>query len=81
MIYPVCLLAFLLTKQLIKQLNFFLIIIVTLKLQKKILRNFLNSQLQEHILFDGNYYDQIDGVAMGLPLGPVLDNLFTKSNG
>ena len=76
MIYPVCLLAFLLTKQLIKQLNFFLIIIVTLKLQKKILRNFLNSQLQEHILFDGNYYDQIDGVAMGSPLRPVLANLF-----
>ena len=29
-----------------------------------------------HILFDGNYYDQIDGVAMGSPLGPVLANLF-----
>ena len=29
-----------------------------------------------HILFDGNYYDQIDGVAMGSPLRPVLANLF-----
>ena len=29
-----------------------------------------------HFLFDGNYYDQIDGVAMGSPLGPVLANLF-----
>ena len=29
-----------------------------------------------HILFDGNYYDQIDGVAMGSPLGPVLANRF-----
>ena len=37
-----------------------------------------------HILFDGNYYDQIDGVAMGSLLGPVLANLlwvFIKSNG
>ena len=30
----------------------------------------------KHILFDGNFYDQIDGVAMGSPLGPVLANLF-----
>ena len=29
-----------------------------------------------HILFDGNYYDQIDGVAIGWGLGPVLANLF-----
>ena len=29
-----------------------------------------------HFLFDGNYYDQIDGVAIGSPLGPVLANLF-----
>ena len=29
-----------------------------------------------HFLFNGNYYDQIDGVAMGSPLGPVLANLF-----
>ena len=28
-----------------------------------------------HVIFDGNYYDQIDGVAMGSPLGPVLANL------
>ena len=31
---------------------------------------------QSHFLFDGNFYDQIDGVAMGSPLGPVLANLF-----
>ena len=29
-----------------------------------------------HFLFDGSYYDQIDGVAMGSPLGLVLANLF-----
>ncbi len=31
---------------------------------------------QSHFLFDGNFFDQIDGVAMGSPLGPVLANLF-----
>ena len=29
-----------------------------------------------NFLFDGSYCDQIDGVAMGCPLGPVLANLF-----
>ena len=29
-----------------------------------------------HFLFDGIFYDQIDGVAMGSRLGPVLANLF-----
>ena len=29
-----------------------------------------------HFLFDSSYYDQIDGVAMGSPLGPVFANLF-----
>ena len=27
-------------------------------------------------MFEGKFYDQIDGVAMGPPLGPVLANLF-----
>ena len=31
-----------------------------------------------HILFDGNYPDQIDGVAMVSQLGTVLTNLFIR---
>ena len=29
-----------------------------------------------HFMFESKFYDQIDGVAMGSPLGPVLANLF-----
>ena len=31
---------------------------------------------ETHCLFKGKFYDQIDGVAMGSPLAPVLANLF-----
>ena len=31
---------------------------------------------ETHFLFNGKFYDQIDGVAMGSPLAPVLANLF-----
>ena len=31
---------------------------------------------QTHFSFLGNFYDQIDGVAMGSPLAPVLAHLF-----
>ena len=30
---------------------------------------------KSHFVFDGHYYDQIDDVAMGSPLGPVLANI------
>ena len=36
-----------------------------------------------HFVFDGTLYKQIDGVAMGSPLGPTLANVFwstTKKN-
>ena len=29
-------------------------------------------------MLDGQYYDQIDDVAMGSPLGPVLANIFMR---
>ena len=32
-----------------------------------------------HFLFKGNFYDQIDGISMGSPLGPVLANFLNIS--
>ena len=31
---------------------------------------------KSHFIFDGQYHDQVDGAAMGSPLGPVLANIF-----
>ncbi len=31
---------------------------------------------QSHFQFDGKFYDQVDGVAMGSPLGPLFANIF-----
>ena len=37
----------------------------------------LSLTLEESIiLFDNKYYSQINGVAMGSPLGPTLENIF-----
>ena len=41
------------------------------------LHKLLNFAAKEsHFVFDGVIYDQVDGVAMGSPLGPVLANVF-----
>jgi hypothetical protein len=37
---------------------------------------FTTATARTHFLFKGAFYDQIDGVAMGSPLAPVLANLF-----
>ena len=37
---------------------------------------FLFATSETHFLFNGSYFDQIDGVSMGSPLAPVLANLF-----
>ena len=48
-----------------------------IKITKKDLKKrFEYASSGTHILFDGNYYDQINGVVMDAPLGPVLTNLF-----
>ena len=35
---------------------------------------------ESFILFNGSYYKQVDGVAMGSPLGPTLANIFLGHN-
>ena len=48
-----------------------------LKINKKELKQlFIFATSQSHFIFNGKIYDQIDGVTMGSPLGPVLANLF-----
>ena len=47
------------------------------KLSKKDVQDLLNLATKKSLfLFDGVYYYQADGVAMGSPLGPTLANLF-----
>ena len=46
-----------------------------IKIAKKDLKKLFEfATLETHILFDRKCYNQIDGVAMGSPLGPVLAN-------
>ena len=49
----------------------------SIKMSKKQLKKLFHfATAQTHFMFNGDYYDQVDGVAMGSPLGPVLANLF-----
>ena len=48
-----------------------------LKISKKDLKTLFEFATKGiHFSFDGDLYDQIDGVAMGSPLAPALANLF-----
>ena len=48
-----------------------------LKISKADLKKLFSfATCQTHFLFNGLVYDQVDGVAMGSPLAPVLANLF-----
>ena len=40
-------------------------------------RKLLSFAVQDsYFMFDGKFYDQVDGAAMGSPLGPSLANIF-----
>ena len=42
--------------------------------KKELKKLFLFATSQTHFIFNGKFYNQIDGVAMGSPLAPVLAN-------
>ena len=44
--------------------------------KKELKKLFLFATSQTHFLFNSKFYNQIDGVAMGSPLAPVLANIF-----
>ena len=47
------------------------------KLPRSVLKDLLLfATKRSHFLFHGHYYDQIDRVAMGSPLRPVLASIF-----
>ena len=45
-------------------------------IKKELKKLFLFATSQTRFLFNGKFYNQIDGVAMGSPLAPVLANIF-----
>ena len=48
-----------------------------LRVTKRELKQLFNfAESGTHYIFNGNFYDQVDRVSMGSPLGPVLANLF-----
>ena len=44
--------------------------------KKELKKLFLFATSQTHFIFNGKFYNHIDGVAMGSPLAPVLANIF-----
>ena len=44
--------------------------------RKELKKLFLFATSQTHFIFNSEFYNQIDGVAMGSPLAPVLANIF-----
>ena len=44
--------------------------------RKELKKLFLFATSKIHFIFNSKFYDQIDGVAMGSPLAPVLANIF-----
>ena len=49
-------------------------------LTKENMKKLLNYCLkQNHFAFDDRFYDQIDGVSMGSPLGPTIANIFMSN--
>ena len=43
---------------------------------KELKKPFLFATSQTHVIFNSKFYNQIDGVAMGSPLAPLLANIF-----
>ena len=45
-------------------------------IRKELRKLFLLATSQTHFILNSKFYNQIDGVTMGFPLGPVLANIF-----
>jgi len=65
-----------------------IILDLAFKGNKEVFQNLSRTELEKllivctqesHFQFDGEYYDQIDGVAMGSPLGPLFANAFMSN--